>query len=142
MIVRNKNKKVKEKLRWFQILTSLYEIAAPHIRAFTEHEFQVDSELAVDLEKVDQHTRVLEQLLAVIKNLPEPPEDQLSSIKKDFVNTLSNCINANTALVNYIQSGENDSESQIQVHSLIISLVLAREYAESTYKRLSLSLEQ
>ena len=141
MIIR-KNKKFTEKLRWFQILTSLYEIAAPHICDFTEHELHVDSELAVDLEKVEQSTRVLRQLLAVIKNMPEPPEDNLSSIKRDFITTLSNCIKVNTSLINYVQLDENDTGNQMQVHSLIISLVLAREYAESTYKRLSLSLEQ
>ncbi len=85
---------------------------------------------------------LIRQLLTVIKNIPEPPDDQLSCTKKDFVTALSNCINVNTALVNYVQLDENGTESQIQVYSLINSLVLAREYAESTYRRLKLSLEQ
>jgi len=140
-IRRSKTKEVKEKLRWFQILTSLYEIAAPNIRALTELQFQVHGEVAVDLEKVEQNTSVLRQLLSVIKNMPEPPEDQLIRTKKDFETTLANCINANAALANYVQLDENSTESQNQVHSLVISLVLAREYAEATYKRLNLSIE-
>ena len=69
-----KNKRIKEKLRWFQILTSLHEIAVPHIRAFTEYEFQVQGELEADLGKVGKNDRVLRQLLAVIRNLPEYAE--------------------------------------------------------------------
>jgi hypothetical protein len=141
MIIR-RNKRVKEKIRWFQILTCLYEIAAPNIRAFTELKFQAHGELVEDLEMVEQNTRVLRQLLTVIKNMPEPPEDQLRRTKKEFAIALSNCINVNTALADYIQLDENGTDGQKQVHSLIISLVLAREYAESTYKHLNLSLEQ
>lgn len=138
----SKNKRVKEKLRWFQILTSLYEIAVPHIRALTEYEFQVQTEQAVNLERVGQDNRVLRQLLDIIRNLPEPPEGQLSSIKNDFVTALSNCININTGLINYGLLDENCKENQTQVYNLIISLALARDYAESTYRRLNLSLEQ
>ena len=61
-------------------------------------------------------------------------------IKNDFVTTLYNCINTNIALVNYARLDEDCNESRMQVYHLITSLALARDYAESTYKRLNLSL--
>ena len=139
---RSKETKVKEKLRWFQILTSLYEIATPHIRAFTGLQCQALEERVIDIETVDQNARVLRQLLAVIKNIPEPVEEELSCTKKHFETALSNCVNVSDALIKYVQYDEYANENQPHLDNLINSLVLAREYIESTYKKLKLTLEQ
>jgi hypothetical protein len=135
------NTEVKEKLRWFQILASLYEIATPHIGAFTGLECQALEQQGVDTEVIYQNARVLRQLLAVIKNIPEPPEDEISRTKKHFETALSSCINASEDLLKYVQFNEQDSESQTQLGNFINSLTTARKYSESTHKRLNFSPE-
>lgn len=136
------NNRMKEKLRWFQILTSLYDIAAPHINAFTGLKCQALEERTIDLDTAEQNAGVLRQLLAVTRNLPEPPEEELISVKKHFETALSNCINVSEALLKYVQVDEHAKESQTQLDRVINSLVLAREYVEATNKKLNLRLEQ
>jgi hypothetical protein len=132
---------VKEKLRWFQILASLYEIATPHIMAFTGLECQALEQRAVDIEMIYHNAGALRQLLAVIKNIPEPSEDEISRTKKHFETALSSCINASEDLLKYVQFNEQDPESQTQLGNFINSLTTARKYSESTYKRLNFSPE-
>ena len=136
--MRKTNNKVNEKLRWFQILTSLYEIATPHIDAFTNLKCNTLKERVADLEMVNQSAGVLRQLLTVIKNMPEPTEKELNCTKKHLEAALSSCINVSEALTKYVQFEEHAAESQMQLDRLINSLVLAREYVESTHKRLNL----
>ncbi len=131
------NIKVKEKLRWFQILTSLYEIATPHIGACTGLQCRAIEERIIDSEAVNQNARILRQLLAVVKNMPEPRSDELNCTKKHFETALSSCINASDALIKYGQVNEHHTESQLQLDNLINSIVLAREYSESIQKRLN-----
>ena len=96
------NTEVKEKLRWFQILASLYDIATPHIEAFTGLKCQAIEQRIVDMEVVDRNAHVLRKLLALTENIPEPPEDEMNRIKKHFETALSSCINASEALINRV----------------------------------------
>ncbi len=59
MVAREMDTEVKEKLRWFQIVASLYEIAAPHIGYFTGLQCRAIEERAIDMEAVNQNDRVL-----------------------------------------------------------------------------------
>jgi hypothetical protein len=132
------NAKAKEKLRWFQILTSLYEIATPHIEACTGLQCRAIEERSIDCEAVNQNAHILRQLLLVIKNMPAPrTEELITCTKKYFETALSSCINASEALVKYVQVDTRLRESQIHLDNLINSIVLAREYSESTHKRLN-----
>ncbi len=135
--MRKTNNKVNEKLRWFQILTSLYEIATPHIGAFTNVQCNKLKEGVADLEAVNHSAGVLRRLLTVTRNMPEPAEEELNCTKKHFEAALSNCINVSEALTKYVQFEEHAAESQMHLDRLINSLVLAREYVESTNKRLN-----
>jgi hypothetical protein len=129
--------KAKVKLQWFQILNSLYEMAAPHIDACTGLQCRAIEERAVDCDAVNQNARMLRQLLSIVKNMPAPRSEELiNSTKKHFETALSSCINASEALVNYMQVDDCHRESQLHLDRLINSIVLAREYSESTHKRL------
>ena len=130
---------VKEKLRWFQILASLYDIATPHIEAFTGLKCQAIEQRVVDTEVVDRNARAIRKLLALTENIPEPPEDEMSRIKKHFETALSSCINASEALTKYVQLDEHDVESQNQLDNLLNSLLTTRHHSESTYRRLNSS---
>jgi hypothetical protein len=134
--------KMKEKLGWFQVLTSLYELATPHIGAFTGIKCKALEERIIDIDSTYQSARTLRQLFTVIKNMPEPPGKDLMCTKKHFETALSNCINASDALVRYAQTDESAAENQKQLDSVINSILLAREYVDSTYKRLNLTPEK
>jgi hypothetical protein len=133
------NTEVKEKLRWFQMLASLYDIATPHIEAFTGLKCQVIEQRVIDTEVIDRNTRVLRKLLALTENMPEPPEDEMSRIKKHFETAVSSCINASESLIKYVQLDEHDAEIQNQLDNLLNSLLTARHHSESTYRRLNSS---
>jgi hypothetical protein len=134
--------KMKEKLGWFQVLNSLYELATPHIAAFTGIKCKALEEREVDVDATYQSARSLRQLYTVIKNMPEPPGKDLICTKKHFETALSNCIEASEALVRYVHTDENATENSKQLDSVINSILLAREYVDSTYKRLNLSPEK
>jgi hypothetical protein len=74
----------------------------------------------------------------LIKNMPDPPEAELSRTKSHFETALLNCINGSESLIKYIQLDQHTVESQLQLDNLINTIVLAREYIESIYKRLYL----
>ena len=128
---------IKEKLQWFQILNTLYEIAMPRIEAFIGIQCKAIEERIVDVEAVGKNTQVLRQLLAVIKIIPEPPAVELDRTKKYFETALTNCINGSEALIKYVQCSKDEAEFQTHLDCLINSLVMAREYAESTYSILN-----
>ena len=128
---------IKEKLKWFQVLTTLFEIAMPRVEAFTGLQCKAIEERKVDTETISKNTHVLRQLLAVINVLPDPPAAELSRTKKYFETALSNCVIGSEALMKYVQCSKDEAEYQTHLDCLINALVLAREYSESTYKRLN-----
>jgi hypothetical protein len=133
---------IKEKLQWFQVLSSFYEIAAPYIEIFTGIKCQALEKRAIETDLIEENAFVLRQLLSLVKNLPQPPDEELSRIKKHFETALLNCINGSEALVKYIEHDPNSTESQLQLDNLINAVVLAREYIESIYIRLRLLPEK
>jgi hypothetical protein len=133
---------IKEKLQWFQVLSSFYEVAAPYMEIFIGIKCQALEKRTIETDLIEENAYVLRQLLSLIKNLPQPPDEELSRIKKHFETALLNCINGSGALVKYIQFDANSNESQLELDNLVNAIVLAREYIESIYIRLHLLPEK
>lgn len=135
------NTQVEEKLRWFQVLASLHDIATPHIRAFTGLQCQALEQRIIDTEMIYGNARILRQLLSVVNNIPEPPEGEISQIKRHFEIALSSCVNASEALMKYVQFDECDVECQFQLDNVLNALLTARHHSESTHRKLNFSAE-
>ena len=132
---------IKEKLHWFQVLASFYEIAEPYIDVFIGIKCKALENRTVDTDAIEQNAHVLRKLLSLIKNLPEPPDAELSRTRSHLETALVNCINGSEALVKYLNYEAGSTASQVQLDNLINAIVLAREYIESIYKRLHLMPE-
>ncbi len=128
---------IREKLKWFQILTTLYEVAQPHIKSFTGLECHAIEKKLIDVETISKNTHVLKQLLAVVKVIPQPSTADLCRTKQFFETAMANCITGSEALLKYVSTGEEESEHQIHLDCLINSLVMAREYSESIFLKLN-----
>jgi hypothetical protein len=135
------NSTMNEKLQWFQILTSLCEIATPHIITFTGIKCQALEKQDIDMEPIGQSSHVLKKLSTLIVNLPEPHGAELKQTKKQMETVLSNCVTGLETVTKYVQLDRSSTEYQVQLDKLINSLALAREYIDSTYKRLNILTE-
>jgi len=135
------NTQVEEKLRWFQVLASLYDIASPHMKAFTGLQCQALEQRIIDMEMLYGNVHILRQLLSVINNIPEPPEGEISQIKRHFEIALSSCVNASEALTKYVQFDECDIDGQFQLDNVLNALLTARHHSESTHRKLNFSPE-
>ena len=133
---------VKERLQWFQVLSSFYEIASPYIEIFTGIKCQALENQTVETDLIEDNAFVLRQLLYLIKNLPEPANTELSRTKTYFETALTNCVNGSAALVKYVKMDAKSAEGQVQLDILVNSVVLAREYIESIHMRLHLVPEK
>ncbi len=132
------NTLLKEKLHWFQVLSSFYEISVPYIEIFTGIKCQALEDRTIETDLIEDNAYIMRQLLSLIKNLPEPPDEELGRIKKNFETSLHNCINGSESLVKYIHLDPHCNESQLQLDKLVNAIVLGREYIESIYMHLHL----
>ena len=134
-------KTVKERLRWLQLFMPLYEKVVPLIRGITDLKSLESGELPVSPHALAESPLTLKPVLESIRKIPKPKEKELLSIKREFEIVLSSCIKAGESATNYIKLDGQGMKGQIQLSTIINSLVLANEYMESVSKKLAPLLE-